>query len=278
MALVSASILPHPPIVIPEVGAGREAKAVSTVNALQEVANRIAQAKPDTVVIVSPHQVPYAELFAIYPDAGWSADLADFGVPGLSITADTDVPLAEDIIHQANLLKIPAGFVDVEDVRVDHGSFVPLYFAARAGLATEGIDRNDLAFSPKLIILSISGLSAQQHFLYGQAIARSLSQTEDRVAFIASGDLSHTMLQTGPYGFHPAGPEFAFAFDNIINAGDLSGFVKLPAETDRAAAVCGLQSCQILAGLCSDKEYTAEILSHEAPFGVDYAVVDIQFK
>ena len=55
MFLEAAYIVPHPPIILPEVGRGEEMKIQKTTNAYIEVAKRISQIEPDTIIITSPH-------------------------------------------------------------------------------------------------------------------------------------------------------------------------------------------------------------------------------
>ncbi len=52
-----AFMVPHPPLIIPEIGRGEERKIQDTVDAYREIAGRIAALKPETIVLISPHQV-----------------------------------------------------------------------------------------------------------------------------------------------------------------------------------------------------------------------------
>lgn len=67
MSVVGTFIVPHPPIILPEVGRGEEQKIEKTARAYRAVAGRIAQLKPDTIVITSPHSIMYADYFHISP-------------------------------------------------------------------------------------------------------------------------------------------------------------------------------------------------------------------
>ena len=60
MSIVAAFAVPHPPLIIPGVGSGKE-KIASTIAAYDEVGRRVAELAPDTVVISSPHAVMYAD-------------------------------------------------------------------------------------------------------------------------------------------------------------------------------------------------------------------------
>ena len=45
--------MPHPPIIIPEVGRGEEKKIKQTYDACNKVAEEIASIKPDTIIIIT---------------------------------------------------------------------------------------------------------------------------------------------------------------------------------------------------------------------------------
>ena len=70
MAVTGAVMVPHPPIIVPEIGRGEERKIQATIDSYRRAAERIAQWKPDTVVVISPHAVMYADYFHIVPGAG----------------------------------------------------------------------------------------------------------------------------------------------------------------------------------------------------------------
>lgn len=56
--------MPHPPIIIPEVGKGEEKKIQSTINACLKVGEEVSVIKPDTVIIVTPHGPLFSDAVA----------------------------------------------------------------------------------------------------------------------------------------------------------------------------------------------------------------------
>ena len=50
-------MVPHPPLIIPEIGRGEEGHIQNTVCAYHEVGRGIAGLKPETIVLISPHQI-----------------------------------------------------------------------------------------------------------------------------------------------------------------------------------------------------------------------------
>ena len=67
MGIAGAYMVPHPPLIIPEIGKGREREIQKTVDGYREVANRIGQLRPETIVLISPHQTMYRDYFHISP-------------------------------------------------------------------------------------------------------------------------------------------------------------------------------------------------------------------
>ena len=65
MAIAAAFMVPHPPMIVPAVGRGSEEQIRKTVNAYTRVAEMIAEIRPDTIVITSPHATMYADYFSI---------------------------------------------------------------------------------------------------------------------------------------------------------------------------------------------------------------------
>ena len=67
MGILGAVMVPHPPIIIPDIGKGEEKKIQNTVDGYREAARRVAGWKPDTIVLLSPHQNIYGDNFHISP-------------------------------------------------------------------------------------------------------------------------------------------------------------------------------------------------------------------
>lgn len=80
-----AALMPHPPILVPEVGRGRENEARETLNGLGLLAESLRNRKPDVLLVLSPHQ-PYAP-GALFLNSAERAmgTLAPFGAPSVTI-------------------------------------------------------------------------------------------------------------------------------------------------------------------------------------------------
>jgi len=150
----------------------------------------------------------------------------------------------------------------------DWGFEVPLYFLAKD-------------FGGKIEKILIGLESPQFYFEKGRKVYRSISQRADmeKIAFLASGDLSHCLKEDGPYGFHPDGPKFDKALIDSLKKKDMETFLKLE-EMFPEAGECGLRSFCFLLGIleASGLNWQAEILSYEEPFGVGYLVANFKWS
>ena len=92
MSIIFGAMVPHPPLIIPEVGRGQEAGIADTVASYQEVGRKVAELEPDTIVISTPHSVMYYDYFHISPGATATGDFTRFGVSpsDWSMTVDYD--------------------------------------------------------------------------------------------------------------------------------------------------------------------------------------------
>lgn len=260
MAIVGAFIVPHPPIILPEVGRGEERKIQKTIDAYQEAARRVAALKPETVVITSPHATLYSDYFHISPGEGAHGDLSRFGVSDVSVEARYDAEFVQALEGHALQKGIPAGTQGERGRAIDHGTLIPLRFL------------NQFYSGYRLVRIGLSGLSPVEHYRLGKCIADVAGHLGRRVVFIASGDLSHKLTQAGPYGFAPEGPVFDKQVTEAMANGDFYRFLNFEPSFCDAAAECGLRSFVIMAGALDGKAVTPELLSYEGPFGVGYGV------
>ena len=135
-------------------------------------------------------------------------------------------------------------------------------------------ENGDLPFP--IVRIGLSGLSSETHRELGCIIAQAANALGRRVAFIASGDLSHKLLPEGPYGFAPEGPVFDEQIGEIFASGDLERLFEFDEDFCEAAAECGLRSFQIMAGALGELDFDCKLLSNEGPFGVGYGVAIIE--
>lgn len=260
MALLGAFIVPHPPLILPGVGRGDEKKVGRTIDSYKEVAKRIAELGPDTIIITSPHSIMYSDYFHISPGKGATGNFRRFGAGEVSFQVEYDAEFVEALEKAAEKNGIEAGTLGEKDPSLDHGTMVPLYFI------------NQQRKEYKLVRIGISGLSVTDHYRLGKCITETSDKLGRKIVFVASGDLSHKLKEDGPYGFAAEGVQFDREITKAMAEGDFLKFLSFSPDLCEAAAECGLRSFVIMAGALNGRQVMPELLSYEGTFGVGYAV------
>ncbi|MBQ6408500.1 MAG: AmmeMemoRadiSam system protein A [Butyrivibrio sp.] len=280
MAIVGAFAVPHPPIMLPEVGRGEEEKISATTASYEAVADEIARLKPETIVISSPHSIMYADYFHISPGKKATGDMERFNAPQVKISADYDTELVDEICYLADLYGIddaemgtagghrkanelqafPAGTQGERDASLDHGTLIPLYY----------ITKKYTDF--KIVRIGLSGLPLPMHYEMGQIIQKAADRLGRRVVYVASGDLSHKMKAEGPYGFAKEGPEYDERIMSDLKNAEFENLLSYDEVFLEKCAECGHRSFVMMAGALDGLRVTGQQLSHEATFGVGYGI------
>ena len=128
MAVTGAVMVPHPPLIIPEVGRGQERGIQDTIASYHKAVKKIAEWKPDTVVVLSPHTVMYADYFHISPGKSAEGSFGRFGASQVKIPVQYDTEFVKVLSQEAQAREIPAGTLGEQDRRLDHGTMIPLWF------------------------------------------------------------------------------------------------------------------------------------------------------
>ncbi len=264
MSIVGAFIVPHPPVIIPEVGRGKEEQLQKTDAAYREVADRIAELQPDTIVLLSSHAASFVNYFCITPDERVKGSFKQFGAENVTVEAVCDTLFVQALSRAAAQVHFPAGFSTKKEAELDFGTMIPLYFI------------NQVYTDYKLVRMGQSALSAPEHYQLGKLIAQTADQLDRRVVVVASGDLSHRLSESSPYGFSRTGAKFDKEVTDVMKRGDFLRWLTIPPQVCREVGECGLHAYQVLAGTLDSRAVTPRLLSYEAPFGVGYSVASFE--
>jgi MEMO1 family protein len=259
--LVFAGIAPHPPIMVPEVGREAIAEVRGSIDAMRWFTERIIESGAETVILISPHAPLDARAFVAYSDARLYGDFANFRAPGASVEAPLDKELLAAIKEAAAAQHYE--MVGVEGYELDHGTAVPLYFLQHNG------------WSGNVVALGYTFLSNEDHLRFGSCIKRAVDTTARRVAFVASGDLSHRLKPSAPAGYNPDAHLFDEEIVACLREGEPSRIVNIDQDLRRMAGECGYRSMLVALGTVEEIEHDCEVLHYEAPFGVGYLVAQL---
>jgi len=264
MSLNFASIVPHPPIIIPGIGAKEDLEKVSkTVIAMRKLAQKFKDAEIDTLVVISPHSLIYPDRFNICGMKKLFGTFATFGAPDMMMEFNNDFDFAVELDTAAKKSGVETLLYnnDGEFFELDHGLMVPLYYLTQ-----------NQESSLKIVPLAYAGLPRADHFAFGQLIRDIAKKYKGRVGILASGDLSHQLIQSG------AGRDFDKKLVTDIEIGDVKTILYYDEDFTENAGECGYRSILILLGVLDGSKAKPKILSYEGPFGVGYLVANYQLK
>jgi aromatic ring-opening dioxygenase LigB subunit len=263
MAITGAVMVPHPPLLIPQVGRGGERQITKTSQAYHAAARWLILRKPETLVLITPHNVLYRDYLHISPGSGASGSLAHFGAPEVRFDIAYDTELAQQIVRLSMEQGLSAGFEGERDESLDHGTIVPLYFFKQVAGSH---------WPYRFLRLSQSGLTFRDHYLMGTFVREAAIRSGRRVGIIASGDLSHFLKQDGPYGYRQEGPIYDARIMDIMGRAAFDELLAMDLNLCEKAGECGQRSLLFLAGALDGQQVKASILSYEGGTGVGYGV------
>lgn len=268
--ILGTAIVPHPPILLEEIGKGEEKKAAKTIEGLETISKYIKEKSPDTIILITPHGPLFRDAVAISMEERLEGDFGNFGQADIKLEFDNNIELIQKIINKSHEEDIVIAEVDEHfarvydmDTRLDHGALVPLYF----------VDKEYKDF--KLIHITYGLLPPKELYKFGRAIDLAIKDSNDSVMIIASGDLSHKLSNDGPYSYSPRAKEFDDKIVEVIRSGKMEDIIGFDLELAEAAGECGLRSFMIMAGIIGNYSLKPEILSYEGPFGVGYSTAKI---
>ena len=161
MGIQAAFVVPHPPLIVSEIGKGQESAIQKTMDAYEAVARRICELQPETIIMISSHQVMYANYFHISPGERARGDFGRFQAEQVRFEVSYDEELTAALGSLAAERRLPAGTEGEVDKELDHGTMVPLYFVNRFWKKYQ------------LVRIGLSGLSLMKHYELGQCIQKA---------------------------------------------------------------------------------------------------------
>ena len=263
-------LMPHPPIIIPEIGKGREEEVIKTVNSCKEVGDIIEESEVETIIIISPHGTVFRDAISLIKTDYIYGDLGDFGAPEVKFNYYIDLELTDEIINLSVKEEIPVVSLDEKSsiryrvpLELDHGAMVPLYYA----------DKNK---KHKLVHINYGLLTPIELFKFGLVIKQAVNNIGRKAVIIASGDLSHRLIENGPYPYTPVGKEFDDELVKILSLGEVEKIFKIDRDLIKSAGECGLRSIYILLGTINSSKTNSKLFSYEGSLGVGYAVFQFE--
>lgn len=260
MGLVFAAIAPHGGLAIAEACAPDERLlATSTRAGMEELGRLFTAARPEAVVVATPHNVHISNAMGVVVAGRVAGRLA-----GAPPSVALDVPSAGDlawlVLESMASAGVPAvgvsfGANDPEGAvaPMDWGVLIPMWFMG---------GRQDPPV-PLVVVTPARDLSASAHVDAGAAIADAAARSRLRVAFIASADHGHAHVEGGPYGYHSSAAQYDALICELVGTDQLSRLRDVRPEMVEQAKADSWWQMLMLHG--ATPGWTGRLISYERP-------------
>jgi aromatic ring-opening dioxygenase LigB subunit len=260
MALVFAAIAPHGGLAITEACAPEERDlAAVTQSGMRELGTLFAAARPQAVVVATPHNVHIAGTLGVVIAGRLAGSLA--GAPAVSLDVPGEVTLSWLLLESLLACGLPAVGVSFgandpasSVAPMDWGVLIPLWFMG-------GRDDPPL---PLVVITPARDLSPADHIQAGTVIAAAAAASGLRVAFIASADHGHAHDPEGPYGYHPDAKTYDQLIVELVRGERLDRLSEIPIELVEQAKADSWWLMLMLHGATASG-WRGRLISYEAP-------------
>jgi aromatic ring-opening dioxygenase LigB subunit len=259
---VFAAIAPHGGIAIAEACTPDERDiALKTRAGMEELGRRFAAARPDVVIVATPHNVHIANALGVVVASRVKGRLNGV-VPPIELDLPSEPDLAWRVLESFADAGLPAAGVsfgsndpETAVAPMDWGVLIPLWFMGGRSVSP----------APVLVVTPARDLSAAEHVTAGTAIAATAASTDQRVALIASADHGHAHLAAGPYGFHPAAAEYDALVTEVVREDRLARLLDIPRELVEDAKADSWWQMLMLHGATAAGGWKGSLISYEAP-------------
>lgn len=265
MSNLKVVFMPHPPIIIPLIGRGKEVEAQKTIDGMEEMGLLIKDSQPDTIIYITPHGNSFSNGTCILDEPILKGDFSAFGFPEIKFEKAVNQSLSNEIFLKFEERDFVSVLMDKSlgkryggDVSLDNGAMVPMYF----------IDKHYKDYD--MVHITPGHTSLEENYLLGQLLREVAKERRESILLVCSGDLSHALKSEGPYDYHPSGPIFDKLIGEAISNKDPLSLLTMEDKFVEEAGQCGLRSFLMGFGFMDGYQYDSKVIGYEGPFGVGY--------
>jgi aromatic ring-opening dioxygenase LigB subunit len=258
MALNCVALLPHSPLLIPEIGRANYDFLAKTSAAYEQIRSELTAQEINTLILISPHGPAQTESFLLNVAPEMAIDLKEFGFIPPKTILNGDALLADQI---KNALRPDFPLQLASESILDHGSAIPLYLLKNF--------RSDFKI---IVIIPANNLSREEQFKFGKKLAAVIAASDKKIAVIASGDLSHRLKKKSPGGYSPQGAEFDNKLIEYLNEplSAATNILNMDEKLVNDAGECGLRPLLIALGVLQGIAWRPQLLAYQTDFGIGY--------
>lgn len=271
MNIKGLMVCPHPPVILPEVGKGRERGASLTIEGMKKIAKQVKDIEPDIIVCITPHGNVFRDGVCMISHEKVTGNLASFGEPEVKMEKTTNLEIYHQLVGELDNNDLPYITLsdDVEEAfnikgELDHGCIVPLYY----------IDKEYNEY--EILHMTYGLMDYITLYEVGMSLQKAAGTIGKNVLILASGDLSHCLMDKGPYEYHPSGQLFDEQLLKSVEECHFKGLFTMNEKFVDEAKECGLRSFIMGLGSLDHYELSSKVYSYEGPFGVGYMTAFIK--
>ncbi|MCX6793000.1 MAG: class III extradiol dioxygenase subunit B-like domain-containing protein [Candidatus Falkowbacteria bacterium] len=257
MALVFAAVMPHSPLLVPNIGKEHTAQFKATIDAGAGLLKELEANKVDSVIVISSKGQVFPNGISINIAPNFKANLEIFGDLVTRWDFNGDIALAgrlrENLEEKHNIML-------TTETGLDYGTAIPLYLLSNN-------------FRESIVPLTVdNAIGIEEIIKTGKDMQATIINDQSRIAIIASADLSHRLNKKSPTGYSAKGKKFDQKIIEALKEKDEATLIELSAISEEVACE-DLATLALFVGLLNDVGLEPRLLSYEFPFGVGHAMI-----
>ncbi len=261
MPLSFAAILPHSPLLVPNIGKDNLSFFKQTLAGAEILAQHLEKAEVDMMLVISSHGTILQENFVCNIAPHFEADLSAFGdlVTRWEHTGSLSTParMQQQVTRPLS--------IKLTSESLDYASAIALYLAK----VPERIPVAALTVPPQ---------PSETLFSAGKSIQEYIVNEEKRIGVIASADLSHRLNKKSPAGYSAKAKKLEQKILDHLVRGEHKDILNITPAAIEDAAIEDLGVIINFLGIIHGFKTEASLLSYESPFGIGHPVVHYQLS
>ncbi|OIP79715.1 MAG: hypothetical protein COT39_02760 [Parcubacteria group bacterium CG08_land_8_20_14_0_20_48_21] len=265
MPFVFTALVPHAPASLDSLAGTQVALLKKTREAMTKLSFEIYAAKPDVLLVLSPHGKILEDAVSINTAPEFEGNLETFGDHGTRCVYPGAVGFAHQIKEP---LETRYHIALIHEPVLDYGTTIPLLHLLRDNRIP-------------LVPIYPSLRSLDEHFAIGTELQETILKTNKRIAIVVTGDLAHHHHADAQKKKRKGETsEAARLFDTRIQAllvkRDSEALLAIPGEEMVASGSCLFRPLALFLGIVRHINFTVETLAYEIAQDVGYVTMYFQ--
>lgn len=259
--IVSATLIPHSPLLLPSIAKDAHDKLTKTLEGLAALKSSLSHLGIDTVVLIkTPEQGRRRRtVFELQLAQQYSVDVSKFGDLVTKGSFACDTVLGTEI--KGNIRDAHISLALTSNDYPEYTAGIPL-LALFEGLPI------------KVVIVQPPDTDARTLFSFGCALTNTLQRSAKHIVCLAAGDCAHCMKKGKKEEHEQTCLPFDYMFIDALQKKTSDALLSIKRGDIQRLNACAVQPSIVLRGILDSLSWSAHLLSYEAPFGVGYTVLE----